>query len=202
MELKVFFFPIPNALTLMNIGLPFHIFEPRYRKMIQDAVESEIPVAVTPPSVDYRGRVFAAGVPEVIQRYPDGRMDIVLRGELKGKVDNLVEDGPYKVFTFHELHEDTRLTDNGRFKSECLLEVMRSWAAKQLIESAQLELFSKVIENEISMVSYATLFLIDNPRTRQAILEQQCLEKKMDIILREWGPKEIKLGQFLSPIKV
>lgn len=201
MDQKVFFFPIHNALSLMNIGLPFHVFEPRYRQMIHDSILNEIPVAVTPPTVDYRGRIFAAGIPEIIQRYDDGRMDIVLRGDLKGKVDDFIAETPYKVFSFHELKEDNRLTEQGRFKSECLLEALRTWAGKQLIDAAQLELFAKVIENPGAMVSYATLFLIDNPRTRQSILEQQCLEKKMEIILQEWGPKELDLGPFLAPVK-
>lgn len=201
MEQKVFFFPIPNALTLMNIGLPFHVFEPRYRLMVQDAMDKGVPVAVTNPAVDYKGRVFAAGVPEVLQQYSDGRMDIILRGELKGRVEDSVSDRPYKVFTYQELKEDIRLTNTGRFNRECLHEALQGWAKRQLIDGGQMELFKQVVDNELAMVSYATLFLVDNPRARQAILEQQCLEKKVEMILHAWAPQEISLGPYLPALK-
>lgn len=201
MSQKVFFFPIPNALTLPNIGLPFHIFEPRYRQMIRDAIRDQVPVAVTTPSVDYRGRIFSAGVPEVLQEYPDGRLDVVVRGELKGKVDEFIDENPYKIFKFHELHENLQLSSEGKFKRECLVTALRGWAVKQVLDKSQLQLFNQVIEDDRSLVSYASLFLLDSPATRQRVLEQQCLEKKMEMILHEWAPEEISLGVFLPPLK-
>lgn len=199
---KVFIFPIPNALTLMNIGLPFHVFEQRYRKMVHDAISDNVPIAVTPPTVDYRGRVFAAGVPEVIQKYPDGRMDILLKGEIKGKIDSFLGEDPYKVFSYHELHENMTLTANGKFQCECLAEAIKGWAAKQIYDQAQLDLFHRVIEDKNTLVGYATLFLVERPDIRQKILDQQCIDKKIEMILKEWGPKEISLGPYLAPIKL
>lgn len=201
MDQKVFLFPIHNALTLMNIGLPYHIFEPRYRQMIRDSIRSGAPVAVTSPRADYRGHIFAAGVPEIIQGYEDGRMDIVIRGEIKGKLDDFVGENPYKVFTFHELKEDHRLTEHARFNFECLTEALTTWARKQISDGTQLDSFTTVIQDPVALASYATLFLIEDPHTRQAILELPSLEKKFETILHEWGPPELKLGPFLPPLK-
>lgn len=202
MENKVFIFPIPNALTLMNIGLPFHVFEQRYRKMVHDAIEAQVPIAVTSPTVDYTGRVIAAGVPDVIQRYPDGRMDILLKGEIKGKIDSFLGEDPYMIFSFHELKENMQLSKSSEFQYECLEVALNGWAANQITDPTQMHVFQKSIEDKKTMVGYATLFLVDKHTARQKILDQQNIDKKIEMILKEWGPKEISLGPYLAPIKL
>src|SRR5580765_8245486 len=82
-------FPLPNVVLFPNVFLPLHIFEPRYREMVADAVKSDrlIGMALLQPGWqrDYEGRppVFPVGCSGVIthvERLPDGRYNIVLRG--------------------------------------------------------------------------------------------------------------------------
>jgi len=82
-------FPLPNVVLFPNVFLPLHIFEPRYREMVADAVKSDrlIGMALLRPGWerDYEGRppVYAVGCSGVIthiDRLQDGRYNIVLRG--------------------------------------------------------------------------------------------------------------------------
>src|SRR5438094_9346098 len=81
--------PLPNVVLFPNVFLPLHIFEPRYREMVADAVASDrlIGMVLLRPgwNDDYEGRppvypVGCSGVLTHVERLSDGRYDIVLRG--------------------------------------------------------------------------------------------------------------------------
>ena len=44
--MSIAIFPIPNCVTYPGQVVPLHVFEPRYRQMIQDCIQRNIPVAV------------------------------------------------------------------------------------------------------------------------------------------------------------
>jgi Lon protease-like protein len=78
-----------------RVPLPLHIFEPRYRKMVADAMASHrvIGMALLRPGweIDYEGRppIFPGGCAGRIERcepLPDGRYNIVLQGLTRFRV--------------------------------------------------------------------------------------------------------------------
>ena len=82
-------FPLPNVVLFPNVFLPLHIFEPRYREMVADALSTDrlIAMMLLRPGWerDYEGRppVYSVGCSGVIthaEKLPDGRFNIVLRG--------------------------------------------------------------------------------------------------------------------------
>src|SRR6516225_12385740 len=82
-------FPLPNVVLFPNVFLPLHIFEPRYREMTADALASDrmIGMVLLRPGWerDYEGRppvypIGCSGVVTHVERLPDGRFNIVLRG--------------------------------------------------------------------------------------------------------------------------
>ncbi len=82
-------FPLPNVVLFPNVFLPLHIFEPRYREMVADAVASDrmIGMVLLRPGWDrdYEGRppiypIGCSGVMTHVERLGDGRYNIVLRG--------------------------------------------------------------------------------------------------------------------------
>jgi len=82
-------FPLPNVVLFPNVFLPLHIFEPRYRAMTADALASDrlIGMVLLRPGWerDYEGRppiypIGCSGVITHVERLPDGRYNVVLRG--------------------------------------------------------------------------------------------------------------------------
>jgi hypothetical protein len=82
-------FPLPNVVLFPNVFLPLHIFEPRYREMVADALASDrlIGMVLLKPGWerDYEGRpavypIGCSGVMTHAERLADGRYNIVLRG--------------------------------------------------------------------------------------------------------------------------
>src|SRR3977135_4083932 len=93
-------FPLPNVVLFPNVFLPLHIFEPRYREMVADALTSDrmIGMVLLRPGWegDYEGRppvypVACSGVITHVERLPDGRYNIVLRGLERVRI--IEEDG-------------------------------------------------------------------------------------------------------------
>jgi Lon protease-like protein len=82
-------FPLPNVVLFPGVFLPLHIFEPRYREMVADALLGDRIIGMTllRPGwePDYEGRppiypIGCSGVISHFERLPDGRYNIVLRG--------------------------------------------------------------------------------------------------------------------------
>jgi Lon protease-like protein len=88
-------FPLPNVVLFPTALLPLHIFEPRYRAMVGDALESErlIGLVMLRPGWerDYEGApsvypVGCAGFITHADRLADGRYNILLRGLEKFRI--------------------------------------------------------------------------------------------------------------------
>jgi len=76
--------------------LPLHIFEPRYRKMVGQAIEqkSEFGVILAEES-EISSVGCTAVVEQVIKRYDDGRFDIVTRGRQRFRVLEINDEEEY-----------------------------------------------------------------------------------------------------------
>jgi Lon protease-like protein len=99
-------FPLPNVVLFPNGFLPLHIFEPRYRKMVDDALNGDriIGMVLLRPGWEgqYEGRpavypIGCAGVITHAERLPDGRFNIVLRGMEKFRILDEQNEQQYRL---------------------------------------------------------------------------------------------------------
>lgn len=114
-------FPLPNVVLFPNVFLPLHIFEPRYRQMVADAVASDrmIGMVLLKPGWqgDYEGRppvypIGCSGVITHVERLQDGRYNIVLRGFERFRV--LDEDAslPYRRAIVQSIADDELVAED------------------------------------------------------------------------------------------
>jgi Lon protease-like protein len=128
-------FPLPNVVLFPNVFLPLHIFEPRYRTMVADALEGDriVGMVLLRPGYEtaYEGRppvyeVGCAGVITHSQPLADGRYDIVLRGIEKFRITNEDAGRPYRVGYVDPLsevipHDDIQPLRHQRQRLEAVL---------------------------------------------------------------------------------
>jgi Lon protease-like protein len=107
-------FPLPDVCLLPGESLPFYVFEPRYRRMLADALASEklIALARLQPGFDgeYGGNppVYPCmGVGEIVAHRPrgDGTSEIVLRGIARARLCDVVKPLPYRLGRLVDLPE-------------------------------------------------------------------------------------------------
>ena len=88
-------FPLPNVVLFPSALLPLHIFEPRYRAMVGDALEGErlIGMVMLRPGWDRQYEdepavypIGCAGFITHADRLPDGRYNIILHGLEKFRI--------------------------------------------------------------------------------------------------------------------
>ena len=119
-------FPLPGAVLFPNVFLPLHIFEPRYRTMVAEALAGDriIGMVLLRPGweADYEGRpaiypIGCAGLITFAERLDDGRYNIVLRGLEKFRVvDEDVTHG-YRVATVDSITDSVSDADKSAMRT-------------------------------------------------------------------------------------
>ncbi len=99
--LRVPIFPLAGALLLPRAQLPLHIFEPRYRAMVRDALASDGVIAMIQPKDETEPpRLFDVGcLGQIVgsEQLDDGRFNIVLEGISRFKIVSEAEvSTPYR----------------------------------------------------------------------------------------------------------
>ncbi len=86
-------FPLKLVLLPYEI-LPLHIFEPRYKQMVKNAIENKQPFGIV---LKEEEEVYKKGcrveVTKILQKYPNGEYDIIVKGIERFKVLSTEKDG-------------------------------------------------------------------------------------------------------------
>ena len=107
-------FPLPDLVFFPHAALPLHIFEPRYRLMVEDALRGDrmIAMALLRPGWErgYDGspEVFplaCAGIIEEEVLLPGGRFNIRLRGLARVEIRSFVRESPYRIASVRVLQD-------------------------------------------------------------------------------------------------
>jgi uncharacterized protein len=183
-------FPLPSVVLFPNVFLPLHIFEPRYREMVADAVASDrtIGMALLRPGWerDYEGRppVYPIGCSGVIthaERLADGRYNIVLRGVERFRIASEQHDRPYRVAIVEALRDASPSADDReairhhRSKLEALL--------APTIEKGAAEPKMPPAMPDEDVVNALAQYLDLEPLEKQALLEQSGLRSRAEALV-------------------
>jgi hypothetical protein len=107
-------FPLPDVVFFPGTVLPLHVFESRYRAMVEDALAADgtIAVALLQPGWEqrYGGNpeyfpVATAGHIEEPETTPDGRYYFKLAGLVRVRLGEVVRDAPYRLVRAEEIPE-------------------------------------------------------------------------------------------------
>jgi Lon protease-like protein len=114
-------FPLPNVVLFPGVFLPLHIFEPRYRAMVGEAIKGDRMIGMTLLKPGWEGDydrrpaiypVGCAGLISHVDKLADGRYNIVLQGIEKFRIVREERDGDYRraeVLALPEtMHEEAK----------------------------------------------------------------------------------------------
>lgn len=99
-------FPLPNIVFFPHTRLPLHVFEPRYRQMVEDALESDQRFGIVLLRPGWESEYF--GTPAVYDHgtvgtienavpLEDGRYNIVVRGDIRFRIVDEIDGAPYRT---------------------------------------------------------------------------------------------------------
>jgi hypothetical protein len=107
-------FPLPNVVFFPGTRLPLHVFEPRYRRMLEEALAGDrrIGMVLLRPGweKDYHGspethRVGSHGSVSDLVHLPDGRYNLVLEDARRFEIVEFVQESPYRAARVRALPE-------------------------------------------------------------------------------------------------
>ncbi|OFW23166.1 MAG: hypothetical protein A3H97_11895 [Acidobacteria bacterium RIFCSPLOWO2_02_FULL_65_29] len=183
-------FPLPNVVLFPNVFLPLHIFEPRFRDMVSDALEGDrlIGMALLKPGWerDYEGRppvysIGCSGLITHVERLADGCFDIVLRGVERFRIVAEDHGRRYRRAVVESLAErgltasDRDLLRNQRAKLETLL--------SPAIGARESDPRTTAAMSDEDLVNALAQYLALDPLEKQALLEQESLQSRAESLV-------------------
>ncbi len=156
-------FPL-SIVLLPATPLPLHIFEERYKEMMGDIIPARGEFGVVLVKDDGIVNVgCTARVDRVLQRYPDGRMDLVAVGQRRFQIMSVDEEKPYlraAVEFFNDDEADT-VSEQLRKKAFAAYQKLRDIEKPEVIIEPKLE---------NPQVSFQLAQFIPDPDKRQTVL--------------------------------
>jgi len=200
-------FPLTGVMMLPGTVLPLHIFEPRYRAMVEDAQDSDkIFGMIQPytPQNDNRGpqpggensapdlyRVGCAGYMEKCEKMPDGRFFVQLKGINRFRFDEELplQRGYRRVKALYGDFADATLEQGWQCARAALIEALANYgkAHGMQVNADQASKFS-----DLELVNLLGVSLPFHPAEKQALLEAATLKDRenmlMDLLKLGAGP--------------
>ncbi len=135
-------FPLPGVLLLPRAMLPLHIFEPRYRAMVRDALNDEGIVGMVQPRPEAAApanppiyEVGCAGKIQSSEKLDDGRYTIALQGIARFRIDRELALHPEGYRTVHADFEgfgdDLDARSSSPVNRQSLLEALGDFLARR-----------------------------------------------------------------------
>ena len=209
-------FPLPTTVFYPNTSLPLHIFEPRYRSMVADALngKGEIGMILLKPGweSDYQGtpEIMTIGCLGKIKQHselPEGKYNILLSGLYRFRILNEIKGKIYRQAQVEFLKEinDKDLTSEPSPIKEQLIKIMRLYL-KNLPEGTKIEhtLAMKNCQNLAEFVDKLTHHFDLPVNKMQEFLEQQDVQKRANALysLIEFKSQLIQISKNMEGLKI
>jgi Lon protease-like protein len=185
-------FPLSSVVFFPNTLLPLHIFEPRYKEMVDTALNSEkiIGMALLKPGweTDYyknpevydvigMGRIVSSEV------FEDGKINIVLYGLKRARIIEVVEDLPYRQARV-SIVENEQGKNNESFRAK-IEELIYKWNLylDEKQKSHRINVNTKLpLEN---LTDALASLIFPNVFDKQRLLEETNVQKRSEIIIND-----------------
>jgi len=188
-------FPLDGVTLLPQQILPLHIYEPRYRQMIDDVLDASGQVAMGIRSTRDHGleaglvRPFVC-LGQIVQheRLPDGRFNILMHGICRARILEQLppDERPYRRVVLEPVGTET--TDEGE------LGAIRSSLERRLDEGplTQMRACEQVLEylhnDEVptsAMLELVSFTMLADPELRYRLLAEGDIHQRVELIDRE-----------------
>ena len=194
MAIELPLFPL-DVVLFPGEDLPLHIFEPRYRMMMNECNEQNSPfgiVLVRPNSEHLKEEVYAVGTMakiELLDRLEDGRMNMIARGLQRFRILELHRHKPYISGLVEVLEDRAEQLKTQKDDAKQASELFNAYL-QVLIEIIGKEAIEFTLPTAPEELSHFIAYFLDVSNERkQQLLEltstTQRLEEEIDILRHE-----------------
>jgi Lon protease-like protein len=181
---RITIFPLTGAVLYPGLQLPLHIFEPRYRAMVSDALARDRLIGMIQPQKGFEGApLFAVGCLGRIgdvEALEDGRFNIILDGEKRFRVlRELDVTTPFRQVEAELLEEP----------EEVLAPIERASFEREAKRFAQAQGYVVDWEqvgrlDDMSLINGVSQIAPFDPAAKQALLEASGLSARCELLVQ------------------
>lgn len=185
-------FPLPQMVLFPEAVLPLHVFEPRYRAMLQHCLDTHgaLVVARVVPGEDEHGRpriapIAGGGIVVEHQTLADGRSNIVLLGKARLRLEELAPDDsrPYRVARATILEDLT--TSIAEHDRTALVAVATMFAAEVKKHDPHFSFKMPAALDAAQVADLCAYHLLVDAGARQAVLDELDPRARVKMVLSQ-----------------
>ncbi len=185
MTKRLSIFPLTGAVLFPGMQLPLHIFEPRYRALVGDAMIRDRQIAMIQPQRPMEGatlyKVGCIGKMGEVKALDDGRYNLILEGTARFRmVRELEVTTPFRQIEAEVYEEDADETithaQRGGFEREA-----RDFADRQ---GYSVDWDSVARLDDRSLINGVSQIAPFDPASKQALLEAETLSDRCELLVQ------------------
>jgi len=185
MSTRLSIFPLAGAVLFPGLQLPLHIFEPRYRALVGDALVRDRRIAMIQPQRSTDGAplysVGCVGRIGEIEAMEDGRYNLILEGQSRFKILRELDVASAFRQVEAELIEDD--------EDETLSFAQRGGFEQEAREFADAQGYSvdwDSVKNldDMSLINGVSQIAPFDPASKQALLEANSLTERCELLVQ------------------
>jgi uncharacterized protein len=178
-------FPLPGAILFPGLHLPLHIFEPRYRALVGDALARDRRIAMIQPQSLAEGAplfgVGCVGKIDEVEALDDGRYNIVLAGEARFRLRRELD----VTTPFRQVEGDLLIEDEGA----ALASVERAGFEQEARAFAEAQGYivdwdSVARLDDRTLIDGVSQIAPFDPAAKQALLEAETLSERCELLIQ------------------
>jgi Lon protease-like protein len=179
---------LPNAILFPQALLPLYIFEPRYRAMLKQSLESQRMFAVALPHTPSSpkvvpNRIAGVGLIRACVDKPDGSSNLILQGVSRVRFTNFVQEKPFYVGRIEVLTTEESDALEVEALSVKVLEIIGTMHDAGQIQAEGILKFLRDISDYDALADIVTYSFIESLVSKQEILETLNLRQRLQKVI-------------------
>ena len=182
---------LPGSTLFPHGAQPLHIFEPRYRQMLSEAIEGDCIFCLgtltnieTPDPSSCVAEIGTAGLIRASRERDDGRSNLLLHGLCRVRFIEWLQDKPYPYARILPIYSQSLDDKTSAAESLRLREAVESILLgfpDDLVSQVR-ELLDRAPDPDIMSDAVSQRF-VENPSLRQNLLEERDISRRIDHII-------------------
>jgi Lon protease-like protein len=183
--------PLPGAVLFPNALLPLYIFEPRYREMLEHALQRErmFSVALIKPSCpewhapeDFF-HVATVGLIRACVGRGDGTSNLVLQGLHRVRFKSFEQETPFPLAKIDIVESTGDATIKTEALGEKVLELYRKLKRADRRLPPKVDRYLAQLGDVEMLADLVASTFVDDPLRRQQMLEEQSINERLRLLI-------------------
>lgn len=177
--MRLFLLPLNQGVFYPGTVRPLHVTEPRYVKLIKDAVRLKIPVAIALADNELAG----FGTPLLLEERSDHSLFVLIQGKGKARIHTVLPVGePYDIVEGERVIENLKVSVENQPKVLRMHQYLLVWVSRHVNDPSQRRQFMESLTTAEEVLGSCASFLIRDMDLQQQILEVDDINEKVQLI--------------------